>query len=294
MMSQFFPVKTWGSAWDHILPRIKPLERGVVLQRTLSSDDQQQYFLYIPQRGGARAKVFVSVHGISRNAIEHAERFSVFAETYGVVVVAPYFPEDRYPDYQRLGRKGERADKVLDSIVGEVARLTGADTRKLYLFGYSGGAQFVHRYMLAYPQRVARVVLGAPGWYTFPDATQAFPKGIRVTQGLTDIEFRPEQFLQVPVCVLVGENDDQRDNELNQSPRIDTLQGKTRIERGRRWVEAMTSQAKVHGLQTPYHFELLPDSSHSFSVSMRRGAMGMKTFDFLFSDMEITVGKLHQ
>ncbi len=294
MMSQFFPVETWGAAWGHILPRMKPLERGVVLQRTSLHDNRQQYFLYIPQRGGAQAKIFISVHGISRNAVEHAQRFSAFAETYGVVMIAPYFPESDYPDYQRLGRKGKRADKVLDTIVEEVSRLTGADSSKLYLFGYSGGAQFVHRYMLAYPQRVARVVLGAPGWYTFPDATQSFPKGIKVSRDFADIEFRPTQFLQVPACVLVGENDDQRDNELNQSPRIDGLQGKTRIERGRRWIRAMTSQARQHGLLTPYHFELLPGSSHSFSMSMQRGAMGVKAFDFLFSDAGIAVGKLHQ
>ncbi len=294
MMSQFFPIETWGSAWNYILPRIKPLERGVVLQRTLRHDDRQQYFLYIPQRIETRARIFISVHGISRNAAEHAQRFSAFAETYGVVMIAPYFPENDYPDYQRLGRKGKRADKVLDTIVEEVSHLTGADSSKLYLFGYSGGAQFVHRYMLAYPQRVAKAVLGAPGWYTFPDATQSFPKGIKVSRSLTDIEFKPPQFLQVPVCVLVGENDDQRDNELNQSPRIDTLQGKTRIERGRRWIQAMTSQARKHGLLTPYHFELLPGSSHSFSMSMRRGSMGVKAFDFLFSDAAVTIGKLHQ
>jgi len=61
------------------------------------------------------------------------------------------------------------------------------------------------------------------------------------------------------------------------------LQGRTRIERGRRWLETMIQEVRVKGLSTPYVFHLLPDSPHSFSISMRRGGMGDKTFDFLFS-----------
>jgi len=267
-----------------IIPRFKPLEHGVVLQRTLQTDAHQKYFLYVPRRGGNNAKIFVTVHGISRNVTEHAKKFSAFAEKFGVVMIAPYFPADRFPDYQRLGLKGKRADKVLNEIVSEVAQLTGASARKLYLFGYSGGAQFVHRYMLAYPERVAKIALGAPGWYTFPNLTLKFPRGIQASRSLPQIRFDPAQFLNIPVCVLVGEKDNQRDTELNKSPQIDKLQGRTRIERGRRWLEEMIHQARVLGLSTTYTFHLLPNSPHSFSISMRRGGMGEKTFDFLFSE----------
>ncbi len=267
-----------------ITPRSKPLERGVVLHRRLQTDWLQQYYLYIPQRAGNHAKIFITVHGISRNVSEHARKFAEYAEKFGVVLIAPHFPSDRFPDYQRLGRKGIRADKVLNEIVSEVARLTGANANKLYLFGYSGGAQFAHRYMLAYPHRVAKIVLGAPGWYTFPNPTLAYPIGIQSSQNLPQVQFNPAQFLHIPACVLVGEKDNLRDQELNQSTRIDKLQGKTRIERGRRWVQEMTNQARARGLSTSYVFHLLPDSPHSFSISMQRGGMGEKTFDFLFSE----------
>lgn len=279
MMLQITP----ASAID-ITARSKPIERGVVLQRTLQTDDHQKYLLYVPRRGGDSAKIFVTVHGISRNVTEHARKFSSYAEKFGVVMIAPYFPADRFPDYQRLGLKGKRADKVLNEIVSEVANLTGASTHKLYLFGYSGGAQFVHRYMLAYPERVAKIVLGASGWYTFPNSTLKYPRGIQESQSLPQIQFDPGQFLNIPVCVLVGEKDNQRDAELNKSPQIDRLQGVTRIERGRRWVEEMIYQARTRGLPTAYAFHLLPNSPHSFSISMRRGGMGEKTFNFLFSE----------
>lgn len=257
---------------------------GVVSKRILGDATRQPYFLYVPQRGGANAPVFVTVHGISRNAREHAERFASFAERYGVVLIAPYFSKDRFPDYQRLGRKGkgERADLALDRIVDEVGRLTGAQAGKLFLFGYSGGAQFVHRYTLAHPERVAKVVLGAPGWYTFPDPTVKYPKGIAQAKSLPGVAFDPSGFLAIPTCVLVGERDVRQDVALNKSPKIEQQQGATRLERGEHWIAAMTRAAEAQGLKTSYTFHTLPRSRHSFTQSMRRGRMGEMVFDCLF------------
>ncbi|MGH7960374.1 MAG: hypothetical protein ACRERD_00925, partial [Candidatus Binatia bacterium] len=126
---------------------------ATILDRTLAQEPEQQYFLYIPSTGSAGVPVFVTVHGISRNATQHMRHFAPLAEHYGVVLVAPLFPRDHFRDYQRLGRrgKGKRADHALDKIVTEVGSLTGATTDTLYLFGYSGGGQFVHRYALAHP-----------------------------------------------------------------------------------------------------------------------------------------------
>lgn len=270
---------------EDFVPHDTSLARGVVLQRVLERDPRQAYFLYVPRRGGINAKIFVSVHGISRNADEHARLFAPFAEQHGVVLIAPYFPAGRFSDYQRLGRTGKskRADLALQKIVDEVATLTGAQAHRLYLFGYSGGAQFAHRYMLAHPERVARVALGAAGWYTFPDANIKYPKGIQASRDLPQVQFDASRFLTIPVCVLVGEHDRQRDGLLNKSPRIDLLQGETRLERGRRWTDAMIRQSRTLGLETPYVFRVLPRSAHSFARSMRRGGMGEQVFDFLFA-----------
>ena len=262
------------------------LTQGAILHRTLANNPGQEYFLYVPHGTENDAKIFVTVHGISRNASEHAQKFAPFAEKHKVIMIAPHFPSDRFPDYQRLGRegKGERADTALNEIVAEVTNLTWTRVRQLYLFGYSGGAQFAHRYMLAYPERVAKVVLGAAGWYTFPDMNLRFPKGLQESRSLPQVRFNPENFLTIPVCVLVGEQDNRRDADLNKSPQIDLFQGRTRLERGRRWINAMEHQARAHGLITPYAFHVLPRSPHSFTLSMHRGRMGEETFGFLFAN----------
>lgn len=271
------------TAVQHIVP-----ETGVVSRRTLPDDPSQRYFIYVPHRGGDKAPIFITVHGISRNAREHAERFAHLAERYGAVLIAPHFLKDRFPDYQRLGRtgKGERADTVLDRIVADVGRLTGARTDKLYLFGYSGGAQFVHRYTFAYPERVAGLVLGAPGWYTFPDSELKYPRGIRPSRHLPGVVFDPARFLAIPTCVLVGERDVRQDKALNKATAIEQQQGTTRMERAEHWIAAMTRAAQAQGFKTSYTFHPLPRSRHSFTQSMVRGGMGERVFDCLFGEQK--------
>mgnify|MGYP002640863476 FL=1 len=90
-----------------------PIHSGVILDRILGDTTRQHYLLYVPKKSSvANMPIFVTVHGISRNAREHAKRFAPFAERYGVILIAPVFSQKRFPDYQRLGRKGkgERAD----------------------------------------------------------------------------------------------------------------------------------------------------------------------------------------
>lgn len=263
------------------------LEAGVVLDRTVDQDHDHRYFLYIPRKGGVGAPVFISVHGISGNAREHAEQFAPFAEQYGVVLVAPWFPRERFPDYQRLTRRqprntSQRADHALQRMVAEVGTSTNAKTDRLYLFGYSGGGQFVHRYAMVYPRQVARYVVGAAGWYTFPDPTVTYPRGIKARADLPDMQCDPCWFLTVPASVLVGERDVRAGTALNTSPRIEQQQGATRLERGKRWVHAMTEAAKRHHINTSFDFHTLPKSGHSFRRSMTRGHMGTVVFACLF------------
>ena len=270
-------------------------ERGIVKKCRLQSDWKQSYFLYIPKQGASNAKIFVTVHGISRNAKQHAREFSVFAEKYGVVLIAPFFPEDEFPDYQRLGRKGKRADIALNAIVAEVAQLTGADASKFYLFGYSGGAQFAHRYMMAYPHRIAKVVLGAAGWYTFPDRLLKFPQGTMASHNLPLIRFNPEQFLQIPVCVLIGERDNHRDRELNQSSRIDRLQGSTRIERESDGLKQCRHKRTLSDCRQTIHYNCFPIRRIRFPSACGAVKLGERTFDFLFADdVAIPSGMLRQ
>jgi len=261
-----------------------PASPGRLQTRCLAGFPEITYHLYVPSTGGAGAPVLVAIHGISRNAEEHALLFAPWAEKYGVVLAVPLFDAEQFPFFQRLGRreKGERADLVLNRLLEEVITLSGAKGECCHLFGFSGGGQFVHRYAIAYPDRVAGIAMGAPGWYTFPDRGLRFPWGIRRSRHLPDLRFRLKGFLRIPALVLVGDQDNRRDEELNRSPRLDRQQGINRLERGSRWVASMNAAARSHGLNTPFVFRVLPASDHSFRTMVLKGGMAKRVFRFFF------------
>jgi pimeloyl-ACP methyl ester carboxylesterase len=262
---------------------IAPLPTGQVVRRSLSADPGQEYLVYVPSTGGERAPLFVTVHGISRNFEEHATLFSTWAERYGVVLAAPVFSRERHSDYQRLGRagRGPRADLALDAIVDEIEAATGAAAEPFYLFGFSGGAQFAHRYTMAHPERVAAAALGAAGWYTFPDEGTPYPYGIGPDADLPNVRFEPDKFLRVPIAVFVGGADVGSEN-VRRNAAVDRQQGTTRLERARNWVAAMRAAALQRGLEPRISVQDVPGIRHSFRQFMEEGELGERVFRALF------------
>lgn len=259
------------------------LPRNRVLQRVLQADPMQEYLVYAPTSGAFGAPIFVAVHGLACNPHDLARVFSELCETAGVVMLAPIFTTEQHSDYQRLGRSGRgvRADVALDRCVAEVASLTGADVKQVHLFGYSGGAQFVHRYLMAHPHRVARAVVASAGWYTFPDTKLRFPYGIRPHRRLPGVNFDPEKFLRVPVTVLVGQRD-VGGAKVRSTERLNKQQGVNRLERARKWVATMRAAAEAHGYEPRVTCTEVPDMDHSFTQFCQRGALAERVFTALF------------
>lgn len=244
----------------------------VVFQRLTGAPDAA-YFLYVPSSFRPGGPMFVSLHGVNRNAAEHAFRFREEAERYGAVLVAPLFEKAFHGGYQQLlSRTGARSDEALIRIADTVAAATGADAERLHLFGYSGGAQFVHRFAMLHPQRTAVAVVGAAGWYTFPDASLPYPLGIGPSEESKSFSFDPEAFSRTRFVVLVGERDTARGKSLRTSDQVDALQGVDRIERARRWADAMSEVGAAYGRDDVASFLLIPRVGHSFSrlASRRR------------------------
>jgi pimeloyl-ACP methyl ester carboxylesterase len=257
-----------------------PPPRRIVL-RTLATNSQQRYYQYVPHTP-VQGRTLVSVHGISRSARDHARLLAPLADLYGATVIAPLFDAAFFSDYQRLGRpgRGERADLALNDIL--IDAHDAAVPPKIALFGYSGGGQFAHRYALAHPERVAALALAAPGWFTFPDHQHRYPYGLVLGDRLPGVHFDPDQFLRIPTLVLVGAHDTTRNSSLRRSERLDRVQGRNRVVRGKRWIRAMKSAAHERGFTTRYVFRCLPNTDHDFVASMTRDAMGVAVFRFLF------------
>lgn len=262
----------------------EPERPGKVVEYHLKGSLGLRYLRYTPRCGGLGAPLVVAVHGLSGRPRGYAQHLAPMAERFGAVVVAPHFARPRFRDYQRLGREGhgQRADLALIDLAETVAKQIGACQKRFFLMGYSGGAQFVHRFALAHPERVAAAVASSAGWYTFPDSRWPYPLGIGSARRLPGVSFAPNRFLRVPILVTVGERDTHRDRVLRKTARVDSQQGQTRLERAERWVEAMSHVAEERGMTPTVTLRTLPELGHCFASSMTRGGLGPLAFDHFF------------
>lgn len=231
----------------------------------------------------------VCVHGISRDDREQIARFRPAAEHGGYALLAPLFDEKSYPDFQRLGRrgKGQRADLGLVRAIQRFRERTNRAFEDVFLVGFSGGGQFVHRFVMAHPERVRAAVVTAAGWYTLPLKRRLFPGGIRLDASLSGVRFEPDKFLRTPVLVAVGAEDKERDKSFRTNDKLDAAQGRNRVERAHTWSRAMTEAAFERGIHNEVRAVELPGAAHSFAECIDAG-LDRLTFEFFdhFVDTE--------
>ena len=246
------------------------------------------YYLFIPGGSDIPEAVMVSVHGLARNAAENMFRFARLAEEHNVCLIVPHFSRELHRRFQTLapGKQGASADDALNEVLMDVDKRFGMDTEQVTMFGYSGGGQFVHRYILCNPGRVERAVLMAPGWFTMPDANAPYPYGLANSEELHAHQISFKSLLGTPILVMVGDADKRRNSSLNRDRRIDLVQGRTRLARAKAWVQAMNNAARAHQVPENVSLHVIEGAGHSFTRNMGEHKLGELTMDFLFSNQQ--------
>lgn len=225
----------------------------------------------VPNHRSSEKPPLVAIHGLHRGVKAQVNLLAPQAAAQGQMVIAPLFDRDDWPHYQQVVHK-RRADLALLSALDDVAMAGISQTARIDLCGYSGGAQFAHRFAMLYPHRVGRLTLIAAGWYTFPDPTP-FPYGLgRPTSRRNSWQPRSVSdlipFLSLPIRVLVGTEDDKVDENTRSGPDIDAQQGRTRRERAKRWVAAMQDAARLNGVQSNIKLTELDGCGHDFRACL--------------------------
>ncbi len=240
--------------------------KTVIKKESLSSCDQLKY--YYLKSDMEINNIVVLVHGISRNAREIIANFSEHMAK-NTLLIAPVFTKEYATDYQRLGRKnkGPRADYILQAVLNEISSEHNVKVNKINLFGFSAGAQFVHRYAFAHPSHVNKVAIVAAGWFTMPKFDEYYPYGLKLRDEFTDIDFEMVRFLRVKYRVYVGEKDYLRDKSLNKSKKVDRLQGQSRLERAENWTNEMNQCFKNKSIKNRVSLEILDNVTHDFGLA---------------------------
>lgn len=194
----------WGNAALHML-------------WACAADPRFSYRVHIPdeylEKDRPELGLLVFIHATGCSVEYFLRAASGWAAEHHLALMAPVFPSgilDRgdFNAYKDLVGGGIRYDLVLSAMLEEMGkRYPGIQTGKFLLFGHSGGGMFANRFLFVHPDRVRAAVISAPGRPTLISEEEDYGWGIRNFREVFDKPFDLPAVRQVPVHVLVGEND---------------------------------------------------------------------------------------
>ena len=154
-----------------------------------------EVFYHVPVSYSSSSKIVFGLHGGSRDAEGLRDNMIQKSVDYNFILIAPKFSSSDFslgdgynlgnvyvdgdnPSTNTLNDEHEWSFSIIEPLFDSVKSSLSIENDKYNLFGFSAGAQFVHRFIQFKPDaRFDKVVAGAAGWYTVPDNTIPFPYG---------------------------------------------------------------------------------------------------------------------
>jgi len=175
-------------------------------------DGRFGYLAHVPRAVAKPLQTLVVVHGSDFQHEKMCRYFARLADETSCLVLAPLFAPSgaRNPDpdgYKFLRSSHAEYDRVLLEMVDAVAERLGSARERFFLFGFSGGAQFAHRFLYVHPARLHAVSIAAPGMVTLIDPARPAWVGTAGLGALCGNELDLQQVRRVAVQLLVGSED---------------------------------------------------------------------------------------
>lgn len=246
---------------------------------TLNWSDGQYILVYLPSKLSLKQtekKLLVIIHGYLGEKTGKDAEISVqrrlkpwtsFAENHNFVLVGPLFDNKRFSNnYQRLNIFGLRADLRLNEIVEYIMSIIpGVCSKEISLFGFSGGGQFVHRYVAFHPDKIRAAVAAGSGWYMWPKANLPYPLGYKLPFWMRTEQPEVTATCHVPLLVLVGENDIKKKQfrQFYRGYNLNKNQGYTRLVRAQNWY--LSLQNVKNNQECLVDFQTIPHTGHQIS-----------------------------
>lgn len=157
----------------------------------------------------AAAPLLIAAHGSDRDIRGLLDGLGLSG---GVSVLAPLFPaeidgENTGDDYKFLTGGGADYLTVMDQILAEALTRLPAVPRQIWLFGFSGGAQFAQRYALFRAGQLDGLILAAPGGVTLLRNDVDWWPGLYGAAQAVGLEPDLEALRTLPTAILIGAED---------------------------------------------------------------------------------------
>lgn len=236
------------------------------------ADRPVKVFYYNP--GQNTAKVLILMHGNSRAAQSYFNSMKKYAEQYKFLLIVPEFTAELYNS--RLYHRGGVLDaqgkirshenwtfSMIEPLFDYVKKNSGNTSEDYILYGFSAGAQFVHRLMTFVPDnRVACLVSGAAGTYTMPDYNINYHYGVKDVASIVP-QTNLNKFYAKNTFIVVGSNDnDPNDADLTTTPEANA-QGQHRVERAKTYFDRSKAVATQQAVPFNWKHQVIPGVGHS-------------------------------
>ena len=246
-----------------------------------------ELFYKLPKEINPDTKVLFIIHGGSRDAERYLSYWLEHAKDKNVILIAPHFTKENFPYYQTLGMatfsgriindKSEWLDNSIKNFFIFFKNKYSLKNDKYLMFGFSGGSQFIHRYLMyGNDKAIEKAAIGSAGWYTFISGEQ-FPYGIKNMP----IELgRIEWLLSQEILFLLGTKDNNpNDSSLNKS-RGAKKQGKHRLDRGNAYFKNLITVGDRFNVPFRWRYKLIEGLDHSTKDMSQAAA------SFILSDLD--------
>ena len=141
-----------------------------------NADRPMRVYTYRPRECDSTCPIVMVLHGRKRNASAYRDYWELLADHYKVMIIAPEFSKERWPqaaDYN-LGGVGQEKDrnKWVFATIEHLFDEMRVDQTSYVLFGQGAGAQVAQRMALLWPENRASVT------HSFPCAMSPFGSAI--------------------------------------------------------------------------------------------------------------------
>lgn len=267
-------------------------------------------FYHRPKRFHTGAEILFVIPGSGRGAAEYRDTWIEHAEKFGVLIVAPMFPERFYgfEEYHLCGlakssNLEERVSYIegtnvaqlredgltfelnsdpqtwlfaeFDHIFDLVKKAVGSTQERYHLFGHSAGGHILHRLALfGNSPRVGKIMPANASFYTLPDPDIPFPFGLGGTPA--DSASLRRAFAKEMILFL-GEKDNEKETggTFLRSYTADE-QGLHRLARGQYFFARARETAAELGYPFNWELVLVPGVGHD------QEGMGQAAADYFF------------
>lgn len=244
-------------------------------------------FYFVPANANATSPIVFIFHGAERNALEYRNAIINKATAMNFIVVVPEFSEASFSDVNgyQLGNVYIDGDQpsaatlnaeaiwsfsLIEPLFAFVKNKT-KNTNATYLaIGHSGGAQFLHRFLMFKPAaKCERAIVSAAGWYTATDKNIDFPYGLR-SSPLESLDLAPLYTKNITVQVGTSDNNP-NSSSLRRNAQADA-QGLHRLARAQYFYNKAAQNASSLSLPFTWQLAIIPGLSHDYVAALGHAA----------------------